>query len=947
MTREQRWRLGVAAVVAALVCAAFVAPASAVGERLLPFVAFLLLILPAHEFGHALAGLLVGYRITNISLGVGPLLFAFRVGRTTIQFHALPLAGLTRALPARSQGAIRLRQWILSAGGLAANVVVYLVLRRVFGAELGDATKHPFASVAADANVLVAIMNAIPFHTAEGATSDGYKLLKIPFWPESEIEGIHAFAETQVILDLLDSGDADGALRAAEDLRRRVPHLARAAVPLGLVLERQRRHAEARVVFREGLAQATAPATAAILKNNIAFSSVMLGLAADMPEAGQLSAEAFAALPTMGAVVGTRGAVLVRQGRGAEAIPLLDKSLALAETDRNRSTNRAFLARALRTVGRVEDARRAAAEARRLDPSNPLLDWAEGDAPLVEGAPPSDASVEAAGGVAPVGSEARPADVSSAGAEARALALVSWRRMARIFAFAAMLVLPQRLGVPISAYVIVAIVMSVIPEPSNVLALGLACAWAGLVQTSGQLHFQLEPWMPAPTGSAAIGFAFAVAAAGLLRWRRACGPQPPTRGARVLGIILAVVTVPSLVVTMIAARSIDSAIEAHESFEAVAEMGPMLVALGVLFASAPRRWLRVAAVVPFALVLVGLVGGSDWWLEHRALAGVPATGSPIAWRDSQPAKVLRTRKLATEASDAVISPGGLAFALKLPLTDSFQIGDFGDRLVEIPARTVAFVDDGTIVADCRVAKGRQLCGRRPFASDAPLWTKAAPSGTFGLSDLAYDGESRSVYLVAWGEDDGPLTYRTSPDADAPFVLVPSRSPHQPKGDDDDDFAPVGRAFTTTAVSELWPEQIPRALGRLRCATAVGTDAIWCMPNGHGMSSILVRADGGRGVVERIPGGLGLVRSLAMLDRTHLVLVRWDELRIIDLEERRGERLTLTDDQGGWSTQAAVGGALALFKRGDARKGDGATATITVYARPGAPRASAERDAEPR
>jgi tetratricopeptide (TPR) repeat protein len=933
VSREQRWRLGVAAGVAALVGAAFVAPASLVGAHLLPFVAFLVLILPAHEFGHALAGILVGYRITNVSLGVGPLLFTLRVGRTTIQFHALPLAGVTRALPARPWRTVRLRQWILSAGGLAANVVVYFVLRRIFGAELGDATKHPFASVAADANVAVAVMNAIPFHTAEGMASDGYQLFKIPFWPKSEIEGIHAIAETQVILDMLNSGDADGALRVAEDLRRRMPHLARAALALGLVYERQRRHAEARAVFREGLAQATVPSTGAILKNNIAFSSAMLGRSEDMPEAAQLSAEAFAAAPTLGAIVGTRGAVLVRQGRGAEAIPLLDKSVRLADNDRDRSTNHAFLARAFRTAGRLEDARHSAAEARRLDPTNPLLEWASSDAPLVDGAPASDASMEAAGGDASTVGEARPGDVSFAGAETRALALVSWRRAARVFAFAAVLVLPQRLGVPFYAYIIVAIAMSIVPEPTNVLALGLACAWAGLVQASGQLHFQLEPWMPAPRGAAAVGFAFAVAAAGLLRWRRACGPQAPTRGARILGILLAVLIVPSLAATMFSARFVSSAIEAHESFEAVAEMGPMLIALGVIFASARRRRLRVAAVVPFALVLVGLVGGSDWWLEHRALADVPATGSPIAWSAPQTAIALRTRKLSTEASSAVISPGGLAFALPLPRTGAYQVGDFGDRLVEIRARTVAFVDDETIVADCPGSAVSKLCGRRPFASDAPLWMKAAPPGTYGLSALSYDRASRSIYVVAWTGDGAPSTFRTSPDAEAPFMLLPSRPARPSKDDNDDDIIPIARAFTTTTVSELWRERIPRALGPLRCATAVGTEGVWCMPDGHGMSSILVRADPGRGVVDRMPGGLGLVRSLAMLDRTHLVLVRWDELRIIDLDARLGERLTLTETEGGWSAQAAVGGALALFKKGDDGKNEGTTATITVYAGP--------------
>ena len=48
--------------------------------------------------------------------------------------------------------------------------------------------------------------------------------------------------------------------------------------------------------------------------------------------------------------------------------------------------------------------------------------------------------------------------------------------------------------------------------------------------------------------------------------------------------------------------------------------------------------------------------------------------------------------------------------------------------------------------------------------------------------------------------------------------------------------------------------------------------------------------------------------------------------------RRGERLTLTEREGGWSAQAAPG-ALALFKKGDDKTGDADTATVTDYERP--------------
>src|SRR5262249_28532961 len=155
-----------------------------------------------------------------------------------VQINVLPLGGLTMALPRRPYPSIRLRQWILTAGGPAANVLIYFALRRFVGPTLNDQEHHPLASIAMSVNWTILAMNLIPFRTAEGQASDGYGLFTIPFWSKERIE----------VSNLL--------------LR-------------GSLLHREGQHEAAGVVWREALAKATDARQKAMLQNNIAWLDVL------------------------------------------------------------------------------------------------------------------------------------------------------------------------------------------------------------------------------------------------------------------------------------------------------------------------------------------------------------------------------------------------------------------------------------------------------------------------------------------------------------------------------------------------------------------------------------------------------------------------------------------------------------------------------------------------
>jgi hypothetical protein len=389
---QESWPLAVLAAFGVLGGVALFAPQHVDATGLLSvtamFWALLLVVIPVHELGHALAGVFVGYRMTLVQVGLGPVLFALRVGSATVQLRAMPLLGIATGIPKVSRRGLRVREWIFVAGGpvasMALSVALHLLLERHIGRPPENSQVRAFVDAAAWMNGWVIAGTLIPIRGKNDFMTDGYRLLTIPFWTKAQMEAMHIFLESRMIVDALAAGETTQALAAAEDLRQRAPQLATTSFPLGFVLLKQGRYEEARAMWREGLAQSNEASYTAALQNNIAFASTLLGRIDDLPEAERFSAAALDALPISPFVKGTRGSVLVRLGRAGEALPLLERALALAENDDQRVDIRVFLARALRILGRLDESEHCVAEARRLDPTHHLLAWATSDAPLAE-----------------------------------------------------------------------------------------------------------------------------------------------------------------------------------------------------------------------------------------------------------------------------------------------------------------------------------------------------------------------------------------------------------------------------------------------------------------------------------------------------------------------------------------------------------------------------------
>ncbi len=69
--------------------------------KLMPvfFVLFWLVLLPIHEFGHAIIAWLLGWQVRRVVIGMGRALFLFRVGKTPVEVRTFPIEGFCGTVP--------------------------------------------------------------------------------------------------------------------------------------------------------------------------------------------------------------------------------------------------------------------------------------------------------------------------------------------------------------------------------------------------------------------------------------------------------------------------------------------------------------------------------------------------------------------------------------------------------------------------------------------------------------------------------------------------------------------------------------------------------------------------------------------------------------------------------------------------------------------------------
>lgn len=336
------------------------------------------LLIPSHEMGHALIARLVGLSVARVVVGIGPVLKEWRVGKATWQVNVLPFGGMTIAVPATDLRFVRLRHWLVALGGPLADACVAWLAWKL-GARFTSGA-WALNTIASAATVSV-VINLFPARHRNGQVmlaSDGLQLLRIPFLRPAQVKEL--FASYYAVLGSGEglAGNHAAALDWFDRGITRFPEHFGLRLLRAFSLSRLGRFREAKLCAAEALKGPLEPAERALVLNDWSWHAFVDHDERDLAAADRRSAEALALNPTSGHFVGTRGAVLLWQGRVTEAIDCLERSYAASSaTPLGRSSDGALLAIAHTTLGQTEKARAYRERAKRDGPTNPMVAEAE------------------------------------------------------------------------------------------------------------------------------------------------------------------------------------------------------------------------------------------------------------------------------------------------------------------------------------------------------------------------------------------------------------------------------------------------------------------------------------------------------------------------------------------------------------------------------------------
>lgn len=270
-----------------------------------------------HETAHAVAALVLGLGVREVSLGVGPKLGHWMFGATRIVLRLLPVGGHTMILPRGPS--LRSRMILVTAAGPLSHIPLAAWLWTLHtGNLLWDALLSPVPELI----LLHMAFNLIPL-----LENDGRNLWRLMTWPEERITSVAAM------------GEAMGELMTTIDDPVANP-----------VTPRQRE------AILGSLETVRDPADRALSLNNLAYFDLLGEDPSLLEEADAASQEALELLPDVAAVRNTRGAVMIMLGRYEEGIELMRPTMShLAAHDLSESHLSLALAHA--RAGRVFEAR--------------------------------------------------------------------------------------------------------------------------------------------------------------------------------------------------------------------------------------------------------------------------------------------------------------------------------------------------------------------------------------------------------------------------------------------------------------------------------------------------------------------------------------------------------------------------------------------------------------
>jgi hypothetical protein len=339
---------------------------------LAPGVGVLGLLIVTHELGHALVGRALGYRIFEVSVGLGPRLVNVALGRTRVVVRILPIGGHTLLAP-RSARLLPARDVFVALAGAGVNLFTVLW---ALTADLSNAFTFGILLVGS----AVVVENLLPRRVTNPigvVQSDG---LRAALALEADDRALTDALASRYVGEAYVShlaGDHADALRWDERGLERFPGNRALEGDAAVALILLRRYAEGRDLLVSLLARDDLTTIQrALYRNNLAWADLMLGDPSLLPEAIDASKDAIAELPDQPAVKGTRAYALIVQGAIEDGLVLAAEALRRNATKEHRASNACVLAIGYARSGRLETARRHIVTAMRLAPDNELIDRA-------------------------------------------------------------------------------------------------------------------------------------------------------------------------------------------------------------------------------------------------------------------------------------------------------------------------------------------------------------------------------------------------------------------------------------------------------------------------------------------------------------------------------------------------------------------------------------------
>jgi tetratricopeptide (TPR) repeat protein len=328
------------------------------GRVALAFLGTAVAMVVLHEGAHAVVGRLLGYRVFRVVVGSGPRWLRFGLGHAQVEVRGLPVSGFTQMASTEPDDlGLRYRLSVL-----AGPVVPLLVVAVVLLSWPGAGPDPVWAAMAVVLAAAGAVTSLIP-RESDGLASDG--LLLVRAWhrhgPLLEA-GRHGH-------DLLALDRAVEAGDAAE-----VERIAGGPAPFAAAMAAAelRRWDDAIDASRAALAEDPSADLRRLLGNVLAFALAHRAGPGDLDEADRISSELYTGDPGQPGLADTRGLVLLRLGRAAEAVDPLERSATdRALPERARAEVLARLAVARYGAGDPHGGRRDLARAIGVDATDP------------------------------------------------------------------------------------------------------------------------------------------------------------------------------------------------------------------------------------------------------------------------------------------------------------------------------------------------------------------------------------------------------------------------------------------------------------------------------------------------------------------------------------------------------------------------------------------------